>query len=151
MTRSRIGRLIERELLSQRRLQSIGPRRFGSFSFRRQAAECRFNGTRIDGLELLDVSHNLGDLRREHPALIGGDVEVRELRDLFNVGFSNRHDSLKRSAFNQRGGSVRVACVSSLDAVLRRANKSRPQFFIRNRACRKKQFRWRRLILRFLH
>src|SRR5205807_4330219 len=76
-----IGRLIERELLSQRRLQFIRPRRLGSFSFRRQAAKCWFNCTRIDGLELLDVSHNLGDLRREHPALVVGDVEVRELGD----------------------------------------------------------------------
>jgi hypothetical protein len=48
----------------------------------------------INRVELFDVGDDFGNLRREQAAFVIGDFQMSELRNLFNVGFSDGHDFL---------------------------------------------------------
>ena len=86
----RIGSLVERELLAERWLSGVLARGIRALAFRRQAAVAGSTRASVERVQLLDVSDDFGNLRRECTALFRGDFEVRELRDLFNVGFCDR-------------------------------------------------------------
>src|SRR6266480_2019722 len=96
VTRGRIGRLVQREILTQRGLDFINPRYFGALAFRRQTTERWFDRGGVDLVQLLDIRDDLGDLRRKDAALFVGDLQVRELRDLFDVRFGNGHQKYFR-------------------------------------------------------
>ena len=89
----RIGRLIERDSLAERRLHGVIARRIGLFTFGRQSACGRLDRAGVKRVELFDVGDDLRNLRRESAAFFGRDFEVRKLRDLFDVGFCDWHDS----------------------------------------------------------
>ncbi len=94
VTGGRIGRLVQRQALTQRWLHFINTRSFGALAFGRQATERRLDRAGVDRVELLDVGNDLSHLRGKDAALFVGDFQMRELRDLFDVRFGNRHDGL---------------------------------------------------------
>lgn len=92
MAGGRVWRLIEGELLAQTLLGRVRARAFGAFAFGRQAACRGLDLARIKLAQLLYVGNDVCDLRRKGATFFGRDVQMREQRDFFDVGFVDRHD-----------------------------------------------------------
>lgn len=124
MARRRIGRLVERQLLAQRRLYFVWARAFGLFAFRRQAAEGRFDRAGVNRVELLDIGDDLRYLGRKRFALVLSNIQMRQQGDLFNVGFGDRHKNFEEGLFTRHHG------IASGNTILGGSNKSSTQFLI---------------------
>src|SRR5882672_2108481 len=91
MARRGIGCFGERELLAERRRRQISSRRIGKLPCAGQATDRRIDATGSDFSQLLNISDDVGNLRRKHQQLLVADLEMRELRDFFYVGFVDWH------------------------------------------------------------
>src|SRR5438876_6788801 len=129
VTRSGIGRLVQRERLTKRRLHFINARGFGALAFGRQTAEGRLDRRGVNLVQLLDVGNDLSHLRRKDAALFVSDFQMRKLRDLFDVSFGNGHGEYFRFAISvlrlkvdsDFGDNLAVAQLAARDAILSRA------------------------------
>jgi len=91
VSRGRIRRFCQRNLLPEARLHFIGAIRGGCFAFRCQSAERRLDVTCINRVKLLDIGDDFRNLGGEHFAFVVGNVQVRQLRDPLNVRFRYGH------------------------------------------------------------
>src|ERR1044072_7516157 len=91
MAGGRIRRLVERDFLTKRWLYFVGTVGACRFACRRQSAERGLYITSVNFVQLLDVADDLRNLGREHLSFLIGNFQVRQLGDLFNVGFRYWH------------------------------------------------------------
>lgn len=91
MAGGRVWSLVKRKLLAERRLRHVVARGISLLAFGRQSAGGRLDRAGVERVQLLDVSDDFGNLRRERPALFRRDFKMRELRDFFDVGFCDWH------------------------------------------------------------
>jgi hypothetical protein len=94
MTGCRIGRLIESQLLAQRGLYNVFAQGIRALALRGKPTRGGLYLARVKLVELFDVSDDLGDLWRERAAFLVCNLKVRQLRDLFDVGFRDGHNQV---------------------------------------------------------
>src|SRR6185503_7492497 len=87
----RIGRLRKRDLLAQRRRDLVIARRVGLFAFGSETAERRHDVRRVERVQLLDVSDDLGNLWSKDLELCFIQLEMRELGHFRDVFLFYRH------------------------------------------------------------